>query len=146
MVKVLFALTISSAAVAGLSSDFKAEWVGHYCGIKKAERSVIRDENTWRALWKRMGISAPVIDFKREMALAVFMGERRTGGYSIRILGYSIRKKRIIVKYQETAPPRGAMVTLALTQPHHIVLIEKSPALKDGTVSGPLPVRFKKVP
>lgn len=135
MIKILLALTISSAAVAGLSSDFKAEWVGHYCGIKKAERSVIRDETDWGALWKRMGISAPVVDFKREMTLALFMGERRTGGYSVQILGYSVSKKEILVRYRETRPPRGAMVTLALTQPHHIVLIEKSH----------LPVRFKKV-
>lgn len=52
---------------------------GKISGVRVPERLVIRDDAAWRALWHRhAGPNAgpgPVVDFDRDMVIAVFAGE-----------------------------------------------------------------------
>ncbi len=92
-------------------------------------QEVIRDERTWKRVWARAVGSrvhrpeAPEIDFDKHMALAVFMGQRSTGGYSVRIESVREFEKHIEVHYTSTSPSPGDMVTMAITSPYHIVIV-----------------------
>lgn len=69
----------------------------------------------------------PGINFEQEMVLAVFAGEKSTGGHGIRIekVIYAAAKKTVWVIYKEKAPEAGGMVTQALTYPSHVVAVKK---------------------
>jgi hypothetical protein len=65
----------------------------------------------------------PRVDFEAEIVVAVFLGERRTGGHAIEVSKVEEHPEtaQLKVYYREIAPPRNAIVTQALTQPFHIV-------------------------
>ena len=69
----------------------------------------------------------PPIDFGKEMVVAVFAGQKPSGGYSVKIqeVVYAAAKKTVWVIYNETAPAPGAITTQALTYPSHVVAVQK---------------------
>ncbi|MBI5574506.1 MAG: protease complex subunit PrcB family protein [Elusimicrobia bacterium] len=117
------------------------EWYGYYSGYKVAGTKVFTNNDSWENFWQehtKNQIPAPrlpVVDFNKEMAVAVFMGEQKTGGYAIQIVNIEKIKNKIIVRYKETVPSKNTAVTEVITQPYHIKVIEKSD----------LPVVFKKI-
>jgi hypothetical protein len=59
-----------------------------YSNINESRRLLIRDAETWSALWAEMISSGdprtpPYVDFTREDVLVAAMGERRAAGYGI---------------------------------------------------------------
>jgi hypothetical protein len=69
-------------------------------------------------------------DFSKETVLAVGMGPQSSGGYEIRItkithMAGGITGGMTFVNYVERRPAPGEMVTLALTNPVHLVRIPK---------------------
>jgi len=107
-------------------------WSGSYCGVRTAGERVIRDADAWKSLWGQVGRirkpapAPPEVDFSKQVALAVFMGQRNSGGYSIRITSVRDTDQEVVVQVKRTSPPPGAMVTMALTQPYDIVTIARS--------------------
>ncbi|HDD57113.1 MAG TPA: protease complex subunit PrcB family protein [Thermoplasmatales archaeon] len=77
----------------------------------------------------------PVIDFTKNMVLAVFMGQRCTGGFAVEIKKIEKYSSELVVLFTDTEPASKAEVTTVLTQPYHIVKIRKVN----------LPVKFKKI-
>jgi PrcB C-terminal len=65
------------------------------------------------------------VDFDREMVVGIFLGEKSTGGYEVEIVRAEQRDSSLYFYYREKAPPPGAMVTQALTQPFHLVRVAK---------------------
>jgi hypothetical protein len=59
------------------------------------------------------------------IVIAVFMGTRMSGGYSVKITGVE-QNDKVTVKVKESSPPPDAMVTMALTSPYHVVVVPKS--------------------
>lgn len=118
--------------------EIKKEWTGCHCGYVESERLVIETEEEWEEVWEKVvGFQIPKpelpeVDFDTHMIIAVFMGEQRTGGYSIDITRIIREEERIVVEVEEKHPHPDSPVTMTLTQPYHIVIIEKSH----------LPVRF----
>jgi PrcB C-terminal len=106
---------------------------GFRSGLRERKFVVIKTANEWKELWSsHMSGSIPPkalpsVDFQTEMIVAVFLGERMTGGYGVEITKIEeSRQKRILtVTIRETKPPADAMVTQALTQPVHIVKLKK---------------------
>ena len=74
----------------------------------------------------------------RALILAA-LGEKRTGGYAIRITQVSLRGSRLTVKARLTIPPKDAMVTQALTYPFDAVWIA---AARLENLPKPLTVRL----
>ena len=74
----------------------------------------------------------PAIDFEKETVVAVFSGQKNSGGYSIKIERILSQKRgsveSIVVLFRETVPTPGSMQTRALTFPGHVVVIQKSVA------------------
>jgi len=107
-------------------------WSGAYCGIRTAGQHVIHDAEAWKDLWgqinrvRRPAPAPPKVDFEKHMAVAMFLGQRNTGGYSIRITAVRDTGQEVVVQVKRTSPPPGAMVTMALTQPYDVVTIAKT--------------------
>lgn len=99
-------------------------------GINEKEEHVVTDDKQWAALWAKVHRNqSPVpnmqaINFDREQVVAVFMGTKNSGGYGIEIKRVIDTGKQIVVLVEETTPPEGGIVTMAITQPFHIIKIE----------------------
>jgi len=139
----------SDADAGALKNPDAPEWRGRASAIRTPETVVIRDQKSWEAFLQRhQGPPARNLqsgfvpsypaapDFSRLQAVAVFAGEKNTGGYAVEILRIEETPREINVIYREIAPPANAMTTQALTQPFHIKFIPKDPR----------PVVFKKIP
>jgi hypothetical protein len=59
------------------------------------------------------------------MVIAIFQGSKPTGGFGIEILRVENSEERLMVFYREIAPPRGAIVPQLLTQPHHMIKLQR---------------------
>lgn len=106
---------------------------GFRSGLRERKFAVIKTANEWKELWSsHMSGSIPPkalpsVDFQTEMIVAVFSGEKMTGGYGVEITKIEeARQKRVLtVTIRDSKPPADAIVTQALTQPFHIVKLEK---------------------
>ena len=102
---------------------------GSFCGIEHAGDIIITSGEDWANLWEKVHRGTypkkqlPEVDFSRETVLAVFMGTRSTGGYSIEIT--RVHKNNGVIKAvaETSSPAPGDLVTTVITQPFHIVKI-----------------------
>ena len=134
-------ICISSAGtVPAKAIGIEREWRGSSSGYTESTQLVVRTEARWADVWAKLHQrrlprpELPPIDFEREMALAVCMGERPSGGYAIQILDVLRAEETIVVQVEETEPSPESLQTMALTQPYHVVVVKRSP----------LPVRFQR--
>ena len=102
---------------------FSTIFRGTQSRIEEPRAVVIRTAGEWSDLWKAHAPAAPVpiVDFRREMVVAVFLGTRPTGGYSVEIATIESKGNETVVIYRAEEPPRDAMATQALTSPAHLV-------------------------
>ncbi len=65
----------------------------------------------------------PAIDYAREVVVGVALGERRTGGFTVEIVGATRRGNTLEVTVRETKPAPGAMTIQVLTYPWTLAAI-----------------------
>lgn len=100
------------------------EWAGQHGGAVRASTRVVRDAAEWAALWRQIGREAPrAFDPARETAAAIFLGERRTGGYAVESLKVRREGAMVVLEYRETSPAPDAMVTQVISSPWAVVAI-----------------------
>lgn len=105
---------------------------GDSSGITGKRLLVIRDVDEFTEFWSdHVSILAPQpaqpdIDFEASMVIAAFAGERPSGGYAITIEDIRENNEFIIVEIEIETPGDNCATTQALTQPHHVVLIDDS--------------------
>jgi hypothetical protein len=93
---------------------------------------IIKTQKEWQDLWQKhvQGIlpapAIPEIDFDNNMVVAVFMGEKNTSGYAIRISRIEEADDKIYIELEETIPSSDSVVTQQFTQPYHIAVINKN--------------------
>ena len=100
---------------------------------------VIKDSAAWLALWAQhtdmpvaVGaepaprLALPAVDFSRDMVLAVFMGGFGSGCYSIGVQSIVKLDTKLQVNVLRTEPGTGAICTLAMTSPFHMVVLARS--------------------
>jgi len=106
-------------------------------GITGRVEMIFYDENSFSDAWKKLAPSdasayaSPIaadVDFSREMLILVSPGTCPTGGYDVVIEKVVDRKSEIevIVLYKEPRPDE--FVTEALTQPYHLITLERRDA------------------
>lgn len=102
-------------------------------GLGDPLRVVIRDQEAWHDMWKRIHSTVvvglpplPEIDFAREMVVVVALGARPTGGYGVIVDGAYERDDRLEVIVSVQSPGKSCMLTQAVTQPVDIVRIPKT--------------------
>lgn len=110
---------------AEMSSEIKVIEAGAHSRVSEAFVAVARDAETYaeiRALHKSLPELAP--EFFRENAVAAaFLGRRSTGGYAVEIA----RDAGGALRVSEVAPPKDAMLTMALTAPYRVVSFAQWP-------------------
>ena len=115
----------------GSEISFETIAKGEHSAYTDATQMVINQQFVFSDLWKKMHAiyseipNEPQIDFSSSTAIAVFMGQKNTGGYSIEIVKILDAGDNVVVYVKETKPWPGSIVTQALTQPYHIVKTEK---------------------
>lgn len=86
---------------------------------------VVTSQEQLNGLYKELGWNdVPAVDFTKNNVVALFMGEKRTGGYSIGIKKVVVKDNTAIITVTETKPE--GMATMALTAPYCIALIPKT--------------------
>ncbi|OFV93949.1 MAG: hypothetical protein A3H95_07720 [Acidobacteria bacterium RIFCSPLOWO2_02_FULL_64_15] len=85
----------------------------------------LRTAAEWTAAWRAHAgdRQAPVVDFSKEMVVGVFLGTRRTSGYSVEIVRTREENGALIVQYVETQPSPRAVTAQVITMPLHLVAI-----------------------
>jgi hypothetical protein len=89
--------------------------------VSNAFIAVARDAETYAAL-RKLASGLPEAEqdfFSSNLVVAAFLGERRTGGYSVRFTRASGGTLRI----EETTPPKDAMVIQVITYPFSVVAV-----------------------
>lgn len=133
---IVSAAEVSAATVLGNPQGqlvrFSSIARGTQTGIRRPLQVVIRSASEWASLWHRHTVitipppPVPEIDFSHEMVIGVLTGERRSGGYDVKILEVWRQTDHLLVLYRETTPPTGTLTTEALTHPHHLIRTERS--------------------
>ncbi|MES2484430.1 MAG: protease complex subunit PrcB family protein [Bacteroidota bacterium] len=96
-----------------------------YGGREKKSSVVISSQADLASLYKELGWSnVPMVDFNKNNVVALFMGQKNTGGYSINVRKISVDGDTTTV-YVKTTEPDG-MATMALTAPYTITIIPKT--------------------
>jgi hypothetical protein len=117
----------------GQALTFTSVQRGAYSGVTERKAVLISDEAGWRSNWQQLtsrqfpAPEAPAMDFSQHSVLAVYMGEKSTGGYAVEVTGVEMANGKLKVSVKEITPGQGG-VTLAFTQPFHMVQIPKVPA------------------
>ncbi|MBI3551169.1 MAG: protease complex subunit PrcB family protein [Elusimicrobia bacterium] len=112
-------------------------WAGAFSGGNEGTRTV-SDAKTFKALWRALAPAAPVpeLDFSRQEVVAVFLGSRPSGGFSVEIVSAASDENGVLVRWREQTPPAGLPAPEGATTPYALRAIPKSD----------LPVRFQKIP
>lgn len=100
-----------------------------YSGVEVPVNVVIRDAAAWDVWWARhRGTSnpAPRFDFTTRMLVAVFRGVLPNGCYSTEIVDVYRVRSVINVERIDAEPAPGAVCTLAIVTPAHIISIPRS--------------------
>ena len=103
------------AAPLHASTEKPMEWKGQFGGPAAAGSEVVRDIKGWKILWRLLGKDAPPFDFRKFIAVAVFPGERPTGGFTVEFAEPEMKGKDLVVRHRIKAP--GGFATQAFTQP-----------------------------
>jgi PrcB C-terminal len=72
----------------------------------------------------------PIIDFKTNELITVALGERNSGGFSIKVKSVFETKKNIIITIEESKPGKTCMNTSVMTYPYQIIELKKLPVDK----------------
>ncbi|MEH6436732.1 protease complex subunit PrcB family protein [Massilia sp. DD77] len=112
-----------------------------FSGVATAREVVIKDQAAWSALWAehtRNRVPAPAlpeVDFSSQMLVGVFSGDRGNGCIETSVLRTVARGSKLVVEYEERDITAVAICMAAVSQPMHVVAVERVDA----------PVEFVKV-
>ncbi len=105
-------------------------WQGGYSGFNTHDCNVARTQEEWEDMWVKAHLTEtpdatpPGPLPEGAMAVAVFAGQRSSGGYAIEIEGTHEEDGKTIVDWRENTPKQGGGVnTGALTTPWGIKLV-----------------------
>ena len=126
-------LTYGSSAPPSAPAELRFETVakGSHSGITEERFIVARDSAEFDVLWREHGVimepppPRPEVDFSREMLVGIFAGTRPTAGHAVTIDRIRAAGTGAIVSYRHEAPDRSGMMLTVLTQPHHLVRVER---------------------
>jgi uncharacterized membrane protein len=100
-------------------------------GVEGISESNISFTNTkdWKSFLEKINtpntFSKVTIDFSEQQLLCVFDTIRNTSGYKIEIKNILIENKGIKIIYTSAKPSAKEMVNMVITQPYHLVIINK---------------------
>lgn len=102
---------------ATVTGDFKAD-----------DFKVIKTSQEWKNLIAKVdkNLESTNIDFDKELLVAVFMGKRSSGGFSIEITDMTEEDNNVQVNILEKIPAPQCFTSTVITSPYHIVKVRKT--------------------
>lgn len=95
-----------------------------YQGKEARSFEIIKDNEGLSKLYASVNDEqVPKIDFSKERIVALFLGQKNTGGYSIKVKDVVEKGGKIYVSVEEITPKPGGMATMAISNPYTIVKI-----------------------
>ncbi len=128
----LIGVWLAGLAVGAEPPAFRVVSKGAVSGIREPRQTVIKDQTEWEKFWtlhqpgQGTNRKPPVVDFTKEIIIALTLGQQRTGGYAIAVTGVEAAGDRLRISVKRSAPKPGMMVTQALTAPFCIVAAPRS--------------------
>lgn len=102
-------------------------WQNSFGGPEEPGTMVAKSQSAWKDMWSMVGQDPPVtLNPQTEMGVAVFMGLRNTGGFSVEIVRSCEKADAYVIQYQELTPDPDGFVTMALTTPYVIQIVPRS--------------------
>ncbi len=104
---------------------------GAVSGVETDGLLVCRDSEGWQRFWAehtRLQLPtppAPPVDFAEQCVLAVFCGERPSGGYSVEIDGVERMGDGLRVYARELQPEEGTAQVSMMTMPFDLVTVPR---------------------
>lgn len=99
-------------------------------GFTEGEELVLRDNDELTAAWKTVhagipGNPPPSVDLARNMVVLIALGQRRTGGYTVRFDSITHEGNGAVARYTVTSPGPGCMTTQMITSPIDAVSVPR---------------------
>ena len=95
-----------------------------YQGRETESFEVIKDVASLNALYQSVNLeNTPKIDFKNERVVAVFLGQKNTGGHAIKVKNATEKDNKIYLEIEKSSPKSGENATMAITNPYTIVKV-----------------------
>ncbi|MDF1673226.1 MAG: protease complex subunit PrcB family protein [Vicingaceae bacterium] len=104
---------------------------GNNGGFKTKTNLVISTQEEFLKIWNQAFANymnketAPEVDFEKNIILLVALGEKTSGGYTIKVDNVIETKDNTVVNVLYTSPGKGCMTTESITYPFQIIQIEK---------------------
>mgnify|MGYP003576463238 CR=1 FL=1 len=96
-----------------------------YQGKEEKSFEVIKDKSSLESLYASVNdTEVPEIDFSKSRIVALFLGQRNSGGYQIKVKQVAEKEGKIYVTTEEIKPE--GMATMAITNPFTIVKINST--------------------
>lgn len=89
-------------------------------------RSAQEFTNFWTIHSEPTRTPLPKIDFKQEMVIAVFYGQRQTGGYDIYIHNIEETETELVVNVYAIDPKPGSNLVMMISQPNMIISLPRT--------------------
>lgn len=100
-----------------------ADWQGNSTQSVTREAVVAEDAAAWQQVWARVGTPAPAALPDGNVAVAVFAGQKRTGGTSVEFVDVQQGENQTTVRYRIKLPPLTQMTTQVISSPYAIKLV-----------------------
>ena len=114
----------SSANLSAKGSLFTTLYSSQNQGRDKESSVVIDNQKALSALFQSVGNEeVPKIDFTKNQVVALFLGMKKTGGYSISVDKVEKIDGKLVIYKKIESPKADDMVTMALTNPFVIAEI-----------------------
>ncbi|NNG03209.1 MAG: protease complex subunit PrcB family protein [Inquilinus sp.] len=113
---------------AGPGINGRHDWFGAQSAGQLDVQITARDQRGWEILWQLVGEPPPGELPEGSMALAIFLGSRPTGGYTVAFDRVTRQDGLVVAGYRETTPPPDALVSQAFTAPYAIRLVQADSA------------------
>lgn len=105
---------------------------GQYGNIVDGTQVVLRSEGDFASFWADLHADrittpdVPSVDFEQQIVVAIVLGERSTGGYSVDIDQVMADEEQgeMRVEFTETVPGNTCAVTQALTSPYVVATVD----------------------
>lgn len=101
-------------------------WQGDHSQSTERVYVTARTDREWRELWARVGGEPPSALPGGQMAVAVFLGTRDTGGYGVSIERVARDGGETVVAYRERVPGPASPVVQVLTSPYAVRLVPEA--------------------
>lgn len=114
------------------TADYEVLYQQAYGGHDEKSNEVIKDKEALDKMLSQGAITdeqkagLETIDFDKKMVVVLHSGTKNTGGYDIGVASVRVNGETTYVVIDETGPKPGENVTMALTNPYCIVLLDKN--------------------